>query len=410
MRSAAIWLIGAVSSIVLLEPAPYDVLITFFAVIFFARGLRIPPGLEMALLLLGLFMVFNTIASLFAPNPMKAIAFMAITIFLLVSWLFFTAVIYEDPARYLRAIWHGYTIAAVIAVALGIVGYFRLISGYELFQLFGRAKGAFKDPNVFGPFLVPVFMYLVLKVETGLNRNRMLILPVLLFVAFGVLLSFSRGAWLNVAVSISVYVGLRVLVARSAMQLSRLAVLSAIAVGVVASSLLWAILNTQIGEVFIMRATLFQRYDVGADGRFSIILEALRLSLETPFGIGPGQSGMFFPVDPHNLYVHVLLETGWLGAVTFFGFILLTLWKAFGFCFRAGELQNTYIVIFACVVGALLESMIIHSTHWRHLYLLLAMLWGPMLAGEKARRLGGPITPESRGKWRLASSTMMTRH
>ena len=44
--------------------------------------------------------------------------------------------------------------------SLGIVGYFDLLPGaHELLTRYGRATGPFKDPNVFGPFLVPALVY-----------------------------------------------------------------------------------------------------------------------------------------------------------------------------------------------------------------------------------------------------------
>ena len=46
------------------------------------------------------------------------------------------------------------------AAVLGIVGYFGLFPGaHELMTRYGRATGLFKDPNVFGPFLVPALVY-----------------------------------------------------------------------------------------------------------------------------------------------------------------------------------------------------------------------------------------------------------
>ena len=104
------------------------------------------------------------------------------------------------------------------------------------------------------------------------------------------------------------------------------------------------------------------------------------MALQNPIGIGPGQSHYYFPTEPHNLYIHILVETGWLGGITFLFFIILTVWRGFQFCQRKTEIHDTYIIIFASVIGVLVQSLLIHSTHWRHLYLLLAMLWGPMLA------------------------------
>ena len=43
----------------------------------------------------------------------------------------------------------------------GIAGYFNLIpGGHDLLTLYERARGTFKDPNVFGAFLVPALLAL----------------------------------------------------------------------------------------------------------------------------------------------------------------------------------------------------------------------------------------------------------
>ncbi|MHA4875413.1 hypothetical protein ACX0FC_18755, partial [Enterococcus faecium] len=65
------------------------------------------------------------------------------------------------------------------------------------FTKFDRATGTFKDPNVFGPFLVAPFLYLL---HLALSAPwRAALLPVLAagVLALANLLSFSRGAWIN---------------------------------------------------------------------------------------------------------------------------------------------------------------------------------------------------------------------
>ena len=69
-----------------------------------------------------------------------------------------------------------YVIAGVIAASLGILGYFNVAGLGELFSVYdnSRASGPFKDPNVFGPFLVPPIIWLtqdlLLKRGTTLLR------------------------------------------------------------------------------------------------------------------------------------------------------------------------------------------------------------------------------------------------
>ena len=81
VRLGLIWLLVATSSIVLIEPAPYDILGIILFISFFAFGLRIPPHLSIALTLLMVFILANIISAMFAPDPFRCVRYMSITFF-----------------------------------------------------------------------------------------------------------------------------------------------------------------------------------------------------------------------------------------------------------------------------------------------------------------------------------------
>ena len=87
---------------------------------------------------------------------------------------------------------------------------------------------------------------------------------------FGLLLSFSRGAWFHFAVSCALTVTLTLITAPTRAQ--RLRVLALSASSVVALVALLAILLSlhSIGGMFDQRAQLIQNYDVGSGGRFEL--------------------------------------------------------------------------------------------------------------------------------------------
>ena len=67
-------------------------------------------------------------------------------------------------------------------------------------------------------------------------------------------------------------------------------------------------------ENFANRLSL-QSYDTD---RFGTQLYAFRVALDTPLGIGPGQwFRSHYHHATHNLYIRVLVENGWLGALSF---------------------------------------------------------------------------------------------
>lgn len=382
-RLSAIWLLVAISSIVSIEPAPYDLLAMVLIVVFFALGLRIPPRLSTALVLLAIFLLANFISAMFAPDPLRGLRYMAITFFLILNWLFFTSVINDDPERTYKVIWHGYIFSATIAVILGIIGYLKL-PYYENFMSWDRVKGPFKDPNVYGPYLIPPALYLVYKLESARPGKFFLGLVLALFLTMGILLSFSRGAWVNLVISAFFYGVLRLATARSNRDVSGLLAVGSVILVACIGAFAWAITSADISETFFRRATLVQKYDAASSGgRFATLKMVGEQILQNPIGLGPGESIHTFLLEPHNLYIHTTAETGWLGGLAFCSFLLVSVWQGFLFALSGTKLQGAFIVVFACLLGTLIESMIIHTNHWRHLYLLLAMLWGPMVARDK---------------------------
>jgi len=376
-----LWLLMAMSSIVFIEPTPYDVLGVALMLVFFGLGLRIPTGLRSAAYLLSVFLLANIVASALAPDPEASFRSLLVRFFMLASWVFFTSLIYENPQRVLRLLFSGYMIAAIIAVTLGILGYFKLVPYTEQLLESGRVRALFKDPNVYGPFLVPVALYVVARLETATHAEKLFLIGIFALLTFGILLGYSRGSWLNFAISLTLYFILRLLTQTSArfkrrlmLQASAVAMSSALLIG-------WALSTEKIQSMIEVRAKV-QNYDMKESGRFSRQLSVIERALETPIGIGAGQSiqKYNFGMEPHNIYLQLLIESGWIGALAFYAFLALTLGKAFRFVFQPSTIQAVYIVGFASIIGLLAQSLFIDSTHWRHMYFLLALLWGPLLA------------------------------
>lgn len=382
LRVCFLWLVFAISSLVFIEPAPYDGLLILVGVYCFTFGLRASPHLSTPLFFLCGYILANLLATIFAPDPTHCLKHMVVTFFLIFSWFFFASVIHDNAVRGYKVIWSGYTFAAVLAVCLGLIGFLKITPYYEQFLYFDRVKGPFKDPNVFGPYLIPVAVYSILQLESAKGALDFLArMALLLFVVAGVLLSFSRGAWFNLIVACVLYTVLRLVAARSRADTAALIkIISMVVTAMMVVGIYAVTMIDGVGQVFSHRAQLVQSYDKGSDGRFDAILIAINQSIIRPIGLGPGQASEVLALDPHNLFVHIMVETGWLGAIAFSGFIIVTLKEGYSMCMKPSKIQNTCIVLFACLMGTLLESMIIHSTHWRHLYVILGLLWGGISA------------------------------
>lgn len=385
------WLVLATSSAVAIEPAFCDILAIGLFGFAFAQGLRIPHGIGVAVLLVGLFLLGNLLASIFSPQPSTSLVPMAIRVFLIFGWwLLITSTIYEDPVLAYSTLWNGYTFSAVIAAALGTLAFFGVIPDYGQLMAEGRVQSLFKDSNVYGPYLVPPAIYALYKIEHASPSTAVLHLVIFCCLGVGLILGFSRGSWLNFAVALACYFFIRLRSQRSTKQRRKL-LLSAFGVLVTTVGVVAVSSSTEpVKSMLDVRAKLVQYYDVGAQqagvkSRFGVQLETLQMAMTNPIGIGAGQSeeDYFQGLAPHNLYLHVLVEAGWLGGIAFLAFLALTLWRSTLVLWQDSDFQGSYQVAFACLLGVLSQSFFVDSTHWRHLYLILAMLWGPALLTKR---------------------------
>jgi len=383
LRAWLLALLMSLSSIVFIEPAPYDLMAILMFVGLLVWGLRVPRQLQTGLLLLGLFLAGNVIAALAAPDPLESLRSMSIRIYLVVTWVLLVSIIVIEPARMLRALWAGYLVAAAIAVCWGILEYFGFIAS-EAWQGGLRSKGPFKDPNVYGPFLVPAAVYCLHSLTRGRARDMLWLLPLMLF-TFGVLLSFSRGAWLNFVVSMGLFSAISFAMTGSMKARLQWILAGLLVSGAMLAMLLGAVSVDVIGDRFKQRAVLAQEYDVGTGGRFAAQASALSSIAQNPIGQGPGRSALEFGRVPHNLFLHVFVEAGWLAGLSFLVFLVSSVLMLGAAVRRKWVFRRESAVIFSSLSGVLFQSLFIDSTHWRHLWLLLAVSWALVIACRRSQ-------------------------
>ncbi len=107
------------------------------------------------------------------------------------------------------------------------------------------------------------------------------------------------------------------------------------------------------------RAVLVQHYDVSEGGRFDLQAKALRKIAVNPVGLGSGRSQDEFGLAPHNMFLQVSAEGGWIAGIGFVGFIMLTLWHGIRLIREPGDLQKGHFVVMSCLLGTLLQSLFI---------------------------------------------------
>lgn len=353
MAYLAFFVLAFCSSFVRWEPAPYDVL--FFPV--FALAFRHLSWKAWHALLLGFFLLFTlahlpSLAANLGASAWESRAFLyAFVTFYLALSAFLVMGLQDRISFYL--LW-GYFAGALFSAFLGILAFLRVPGLEGLLWGGSRAVAFFQDPNVFGAFLVPAILLALAQAERG---GRLWVLPAMVLL-LGVLFSLSRGAWLNLGIALLGFWLLRpkrrmwLLVAFSVSFLGFLVVSSFLSQNPVAS---------RLG---------IMPYD---QDRFAAQAKAFNLSLENPLGWGPGFSEIILNYATHNTYLRLSLEVGWLGLWTWLLLMGLTLIYALYQGLRRKSLWHE--VFFASLLGILVESFVIDTLHWRHLWLILGLAW-----------------------------------
>jgi O-antigen ligase len=384
---ALVWLAVASGAVVFSEPAPVDLLTMGLVVLLPVIGLvSISRSLVGLLALMLIATAAGVLAATNATDLAVAMTHTGVSAYLYVSTFLFAAFVAKRPEAHTRLILNAYVWAATLAALLGIVGYFDLLPGaYESMTRYGRATGLFKDPNVFGPFLVPGLVYLLSRIAGAPLRKSVPILALMLVIGLGLLLTFSRGAWFNMAVAIGIYGMLYILTVRSNRARLRFAVLAAMGLAAMVALVLVALQFDAVSGLASQRASLDQSYDEGPQGRFGGQQKAAGLALDNPLGLGAQQFvPQYHHEEPHNVYITMFLNAGWVGGLAFLALVGMTSIWGLRHAFVRCATQPLFLVVYGCFVANVLEGAIIDLDHWRHFYLLMALAWGLMLSASAA--------------------------
>lgn len=384
LRLRLLWLMMLGGAFVFAEPSPYEVgaLVTIgaFAV---TGAITLRPALMPVVFVLIVYCLGLTISAVQVMSDAKVVPWTAVSWYLAVTMVFFAAVLADNTARRLDAIVRGWTIASLIAALAGIAGYFRLFpAAFDLFTLYGRAKGTFNDPNVFGPFLIfPMLIAMQAFLRGG--PAAMLRAGALIGVlTIALLLSFSRGAWAHFVVSAAIMVALMFVTARSRAERWRIVVVVVAGLVVAAAFVLVLLSIDRVADLMRERANFNQSYDNGPMGRFGRHAYGWQLALDRPLGLGPLQFAKYFVEDVHNVYLDSFIAGGWIAGTTYLVLVGMTLFAGIFACFKRSPWQAVALAAFATYCGLAFEGKIIDTEHWRHFWVLSGMIWGIALANR----------------------------
>lgn len=379
------------SSVAFIEPSPNDAMVGILAVVCLICGVRFERRFTLPLTLLLVWNVAGMLALINSYDAVKSVQSTVTLFYMAVAAMIFASVYADNTMARINVTRAGYIPTAVVAAFCGAVGYLHLLPGFDIFAPFGRALGMFKDPNVFGPFLIWPTLVIVERMMT--KKITLIDLALLGTLLLGLLLSFSRGAWFHFAVSAAVMLAFSVLVAPSNGLRLRIATLTGVGIVLLAVLLVILLSIPSIGGFFFERAQLLQSYDVGQGGRFVLQELALQAILDFPGGLGPEEFARIHTLQPHNVYLNVFMVSGWAGGVSYILLLLTTLWVGLRTIFIRSPWQTYMIVTYATFVGEIAEGFIIDTDHWRHFFLLLGMVWGLAAANEKFAAAARAATP-----------------
>ncbi len=369
------FILGLSLSVVRWEPAFFDVALPLVALLgyrCFAWRFRH----ALAFLLVGLF-IFSHLPSLLIAlwgvhDPVvpwgRAVFYALVTFYLALVSLLFMGIKQNFSIHFFG----GYLGGALLSSLFGVFAFLGMPGLESLLWGGSRLVGLFKDPNVFGAFLVPALLF---SLAQSFRRKPLWLLTFLLFMA-ALLLSLSRGAWVNFLVALVAWTFLR---PKARWPLTLLMFSLFIATFLYATLLLGDTFSSRLG---------FQPYD---RDRFSKQVEALVASWEDPIGKGPGSAEYFLEYATHNSYVRLAFETGWVSLCFWLAFVGLSM----AYALRCGLKQGSLLheIIFASLAGILAESFVIDTLHWRHMWIMLGLAWSGYacaLSDHPSRARGGP--------------------
>jgi len=194
--------IFSTGSVVLREPAPIDLgLMLLLGFGLLAGKLKLGSTPSVPIFLLVVFSCANLVSMASAVDAGRAVWYFAVTFYLILTWAFLVGIFNRYGSKAAYAVFAGYTIAGLISAVLGTAAYLHVIPFTAELLLNGRPKGLFKDPNVFGPYLVPIALFSLAfcTQQARVGLRFLLCASMLMLSTVAVLLSFSRACWINLA-------------------------------------------------------------------------------------------------------------------------------------------------------------------------------------------------------------------
>ncbi|MDP4152331.1 MAG: O-antigen ligase family protein [Bacillota bacterium] len=311
-------------------------------------------------------------------NPIKSLyPTMLYAIFLLVY--FVAANTMRSKSWAMRAIIAGVASGTISA----IVGVYQYFSGFRnslvwvdtsmFSDITARVIGTFENPNVFGEFLIlliPVAFALLIGKKTG-GRYEWIVS--IFFMGLALVYTYSRGAWLAFILAFGLYL---LIINKVFIKLATLCLL--------AVPFLPAVLpHSVVGRI----SSIGNMSDTSTAYRVNIWVGTLRMLKHFwVTGIGTGTdiftqvypayalSGAAYALHPHNLFLNIIVEMGFLGFICFLFILVFYFKRVLGSRFDIDDV-DTKNMITALGVGMLAYVLQGLTDNVWYNYRIFLMFW-----------------------------------
>lgn len=365
------------SFFVVVEPAPTD-LVFFIALGVFCFSKPVKTAFLSGTAMIGVFLylTFSVMSLVFVQFvPVFAVRAVAIEFYMIALFVMTAYFMKTRGDRAFATVLTALTIGGVLASFVAIVALLDLIPNSDiLFRGEGsryRVKATFKDPNVFGPFIIPSLLFVVWVIVES-TKYRLMALGALGLLLISLLSTYSRGAWIHGFLSLSVF-SLALLIYRPTARPTLTGIVWAVIVICAVILLFIDQITARLSDSFLAQRLSLQSYDTS---RFGYVADAARNIWEHPLGIGPFQARYVYGYLPHNTFVAFAMHNGvfaCLGLILIYGASMTR-------C--ATKIANQqpgwikYALIFSVLLGLLVLMQVVGAIHWRHLYLVCGMAFG----------------------------------
>jgi UDP-N-acetylmuramyl pentapeptide phosphotransferase/UDP-N-acetylglucosamine-1-phosphate transferase len=390
--------LGISSCFALLEPAPFELLALLLiatqagasATQQFWRVTGRLAATTLALLALFVLLQFVPVA-LQANSPANSAFYAGVTTMLIVIAVHLGLLHGRGDARF-SAFLVGYAVAALFSAVIAILSLLPHVAALMPASVVweGRPKAFFKDPNVFGPYLIPAVLLWLEAAGRRRGVRTCLLVALAVICAGGVVVSGSRAAWINLAIVLVLYGAFSCRRQRAMLLGAGLlaAVAAFFAAGIPAGD--------GVREALHLYESRMALQDYDTD-RFAVAHEAVEIGWRFPAGVGPGEVAAYLApgvgMDPHNTYVRIWAENGPVALGLFAVILLLLAAHAIQECLGGHKLHPRFICAFALLAGALVNASVVDTLHWRHFWVILVVALFSF--NSRSRRASPP-------RWRIA--------